>query len=214
MGKLQVALDLIDLDDALKLVQKLQEWVDIIEVGTPFLIENGLKAVSLLKESCPDKEILCDGKIMDAGLYEASSMFRAGADWVTVMACTDEATIRECVQAAKQANGRIMADLLTVTNMAQRVAILESAQVDCAAVHTGVDQQHLGKTPLSDLRELRQCSQNIQVAVAGGISASTVKEYMTLSPDILIVGGGILSQADPVAAAQAIRAAMHTHEKE
>ena len=50
--------------------------------------------------------------------------------------------------------------------------------------------------------------------MAGGISASTVKEYMTLSPDILIVGGGILSQADPVAAAQAIRAAMHTHEKE
>lgn len=208
MCKLQIALDAIGLEDALTLIERLGPLVDIVEAGTPFVLEHGLDAVRRLKERFPAHEILCDGKIMDAGLYEANSMFRAGADWVTVMACTDDATIEECVASARRAGGRVMADMLSVHDLTDRVAFLEAAGVDCIAVHTGVDQQRRGQTPLDHLRQLRGCVKKALVAVAGGIGTDTADAYMAYSPDILIVGGGILSQSDPVAAASAIRSRM------
>ncbi len=76
------------------------------------------------------------------------------------------------------------------------------------AVHTGVDQQHAGRTPLEDLQELKQYAKKAQIAVAGGINSETVGEYVALEPDIVIVGSGILNAADPVEAAKTIKAAL------
>ena len=76
------------------------------------------------------------------------------------------------------------------------------------AVHTGVDQQHAGRTPLEDLQELKQYAKKVQIAVAGGINSETVGEYVALEPDIVIVGSGILNAADPVEAAKTIKAAL------
>ncbi len=212
MTKLQAALDTVDLEQALGLIADLAPLVDIIEAGTPFVLANGLEGVRRLKRRFPEKEILCDGKIMDAGAYEAREMFRAGADWVTVMACTDDATVAECVHAARWAGGRVMADMLCVRDMPARVAFLESAGVDCIAVHTGVDQQRRGRTALDDLRCLRGCVTRARLAVAGGISPATADAYLKLNPDILIVGGGIFSQAEPLRAAEAIRGSIRAHD--
>ena len=40
--KLQLALDDITLDDAVELLDKVHTYVDIIEVGSPFIIEEGM----------------------------------------------------------------------------------------------------------------------------------------------------------------------------
>lgn len=208
MTKLQVALDLIEIVPAKKLIGELENYIDIIEVGTPFLIRYGLEAVRRMKQLHPKLQVLCDGKIMDAGLCEASEMFEAGADWVTVMACTDDDTISQCCKAARQFGGNVMADMLCAGEVESVVRRLERLGVDCAAIHVGVDQQARGITPLQMLTELRACSPKCKIAVAGGITAQTVSEYLKLQPDILIVGGGILESADPKSAALNIRKAI------
>ncbi|MEG0639185.1 MAG: 3-hexulose-6-phosphate synthase [Clostridia bacterium] len=201
MPKLQVALDTLLLPEALLLVEQLQATVDLVEVGTPFLLRYGLEAIGQIKTKCPSLEILCDGKIMDAGGYEAEMMYRAGADWVTVMAVTDDATIQECVSAAQKMGGRVMADMLCVTEIAHRVQRLEALGVDCIAVHTGVDQQRLGRTALGDLRRIKNCATRCEIAVAGGITCHTLDAYLALFPDIFIVGSGITEQPNPLEAA-------------
>lgn len=206
--KLQLALDVLSLEDALVLAQSVEDQVERFEIGTPFLLEYGMEAVRRFRERFPDKELLADTKIMDAGKLEADSAFRAGADLVTVLAVTDLATIRACVETADRVGRRVVADMICVTDLARKVWELEEAGVHGIAVHTGVDQQVQGRTPLSDLETIKACARRAEVAVAGGIALKTIPDYCALRPDVLIIGGGIVSAADPVSEARAIRRAI------
>lgn len=209
MAKLQLALDDISLENALSLLQDLQDDIDIVEVGTPFMIQYGMKAVREIRKAFPELYILCDGKIMDAGAYEAEEMLQAGADCITVLAVTDDSTIRACVKTAEKYHADVMTDMLRVQDLASRAKELEQLGVDIIAVHTGVDQQAQGRTPLMDLKELKHAVSSARLAVAGGIKLDTVDAYLSLDPDIIIVGSGILREKDPRRAARDLCQRIH-----
>ena len=124
--KLQLALDDITLDDAVELLDKVHTYVDIIEVGSPFIIEEGMRPVRIFKEKYPDCEILADTKIMDAGEYEAEETFKAGADYCTVLGVTDTLTIEGCVKAAKEYGKQTMVDMICVEDVPKRVKEIEA----------------------------------------------------------------------------------------
>lgn len=201
-SKLQLALDDITLENSLVLLEKIEEYVDIVEVGTPFMMEYGMEAVRQIKNQFPSLEVLCDAKIMDAGSYEAHVTFNAGSDYVTVLGVTDDLTVKDVVKAAKEAGKKVMVDMICIEDLAARVPAMEALEVDVIAVHTGVDQQAAGRTPLDDLKEMRKHVKKAQLAVAGGINNQTITEYLKYEPEIIIIGSGIVGAADPVAAAK------------
>ena len=49
--ELQLAIDLLNKEEAAKLAQKVEEYVDIVEIGTPIVINEGLPAVQHLNEN-------------------------------------------------------------------------------------------------------------------------------------------------------------------
>lgn len=202
--KLQIALDDITLYEALSLVEKVKDYIDIIEVGTPFVYEYGMQAVRIMKEHFSDKEILADMKIVDAGYYEAEEAMKAGADYVTVLGVADNLTIKGCKEAAEKYGKEIVVDMICVTDMAERIAKLEELGVHGLAVHTGTDQQAAGRTPLDDLKVMTAAAKSAKISVAGGIHVDTVKDYAAYKPDVLIVGGGICRAEDPIVAAKKI----------
>ena len=211
--KLQLALDEFDLEQSLALAQRVREYVDIIEIGTPFVIRCGVEAVRAFVEAFPEKEILADLKIMDGGYFETVLALDAGASYVTVLGVTDDATIKGCYDAVREHGGSLVVDMVCVGDLTERVVECEVLGADVLAVHTGVDQQTQGRTPLDDLRVMKAAAQSAKVAVAGGISSSTIEEYLALDPDIVIVGGAISHADDPVAEARAIKLAMENAHK-
>lgn len=202
--KLQLALDEMPLGAAITFAEKLIDLIDIVEIGTPLMLREGTHAVRAIRDAFPDKEVLADTKIMDGGHFEAAMMFEAGADYATALGVADPSTITGCVQAAKAYGKSVVLDLLCVDELATRGQDLLALGVDILAVHTGADQQAEGRTPLLDLQDLRRAMPEAGIAVAGGISPSTIDRYVAERPDVVIVGSAICKADDPRAAAHAI----------
>lgn len=211
--KLQLALDDITLEDALSLVRTVRDYIDIIEIGTPFVIEYGMEAVRVMKKEFPEKEILADLKIMDAGDYEAEEALKAGADYVTVLGVTDILTVKGCIDAANRYGKQVVVDMIYVEDMPKKIAQMEEIQAHIIAVHVGADQQAAGREPLEDLKLMKECVKAAGVSVAGGINGKTISDYTALRPDIVIVGSGITHALDPVAEARKIYEAVHGGEQ-
>ncbi|WP_097497842.1 3-hexulose-6-phosphate synthase [Escherichia coli] len=209
--KLQLALDELTLPEALVFIDKVVDDVDIIEVGTPFLIREGVKAIKAIKEKYTHKEVLADAKIMDGGHFESQMLFDAGADYVTVLGVTDVLTIQSCIRAAKEAGKQVVVDMICVDDLPARVRLLEEAGADMLAVHTGTDQQAAGRKPIDDLITMLKARRKARIAVAGGISSQTVKDYALLGPDVVIVGSAITHAADPAGEARKISQVLLQH---
>lgn len=47
--KLQLALDLVDISGAIDTVKQVEQHIDIVEIGTPVVINEGLRAVKEVK---------------------------------------------------------------------------------------------------------------------------------------------------------------------
>lgn len=189
--KLQIALDTLSLEECIILLEQTKGNVDIAEVGTPFIIEEGMRPVRELKKRFPEIEILADTKIMDAGELEASSAFKAGVDIVTVLGVSNDETILGAIKAAKQHGGKIMIDMIAVKNLVERAKEIDAMGVDYICVHTAFDVQKSGKDPLDELKMINKVICNAKSAVAGGVKLSTIDEIVEEGAEIIVVGGAI-----------------------
>ncbi|MED3956048.1 3-hexulose-6-phosphate synthase [Priestia aryabhattai] len=194
--ELQLALDLVNISEAKEVVQEVQEYIDIVEIGTPVVINEGLKAVKEIKEAFPSLKVLADLKIMDAGAYEVMKASEAGASIITILGATNYSTIKGAVEEAKKQGTQILVDMINVKNLEQRAKEVDALGVDYICVHTGYDLQAEGETPFEQLQTIKRVVKNAKTAVAGGIKLNTLPEVVQSQPDLVIVGGGITSEKD------------------
>lgn len=202
--KLQVAMDLLTTEDALKLASQVAEYVDIIELGTPLIKAAGLSAVTAIKEAHPDKLVFADMKTMDAGELEADIAFKAGADLVTVLGAADDSTIAGAVKAAKAHNKGIVVDLIGVADKVTRAKEVRALGAKFVEMHAGLDEQ---AKPGFDLNGLLSAGAEARVpfSVAGGVKLSTIKDVQQAGAEVAVAGGAIYSAADPALAAKELR---------
>lgn len=199
--ELQLALDLVDIPGAKEIVNEVAEYIDIVEIGTPVVINEGLRAVKELKEAFPSLRVLADLKIMDAGGYEVMKASEAGASIITVLGVSDDSTIRGAVEEAKKQNTKVMVDMINVKNIEERAREIDQMGVDYICVHSGYDHQAAGISSFDDLLTIKRVVKQAKTAIAGGIKLNTLPQVIAAGPDLVIVGGGITSQADKRAAA-------------
>jgi 3-hexulose-6-phosphate synthase len=199
--ELQLALDLVDIPQAKQLVKEVEAYIDIVEIGTPVVINEGLRAVKEIKEAFPNLRVLADLKIMDAAGYEVMKASEAGADIVTVLGASEDMTIKGAVEEARKQGKQILVDMISVKNLEQRAQEIDALGVDYICVHTGYDLQAVGKNSFEDLLTIKRVVKHAKTAIAGGIKLSTLPEVIKANPDLVIVGGGITGQEDKHAAA-------------
>ncbi|AZU61729.1 3-hexulose-6-phosphate synthase [Neobacillus mesonae] len=199
--ELQLALDLVNIPEAKEVVKEVEAHIDIVEIGTPVVINEGLKAVKEIKQAYPHLKVLADLKIMDAGAYEVMKASEAGADIITVLGATDNATIKGAVEEAKKQGTQILVDMINVKDLEQRAKEIDALGVDYICVHTGYDLQAEGENSFQQLQTIKRVVKNAKTAIAGGIKLNTLPEVVQTQPDLVIVGGGITGQQDKKAVA-------------
>ncbi len=210
---LQLALDFVNLEQALRCAREaVKGGADWLEAGTPLIKSEGLDAVRTLRREFPSATIVADMKVMDAGRVETESAAKAGADIIHVLGGASDATIKECVEAARRYDARIAVDLLEVGSAEDMVRRAREAAAMGAAsvcVHTPIDRQMRADMPFEDLKAVAAES-GVPVAVAGGINSETAVDALEAGASIIIVGGAIANSPDPKAATEAIKKAMTT----
>ncbi len=206
--ELQLALDLVNIPEAIELVKEVEEHIDIVEIGTPVVINEGLRAVKEVKAAFPNLKVLADLKIMDAAGYEVMKASEAGADIVTILGAAEDQSIKGAVEEAKKQGKKILVDMIAVKDLAGRAQEVDAMGVDYICVHTGYDLQAVGKNSFEDLQTIKSVVKNAKTAIAGGIKLETLSEVIKAQPDLVIVGGGITGQADKKAAAEKIQQMM------
>jgi len=202
---IQLALDSLDFDQTLQLAEKAAPYIDIFEIGTPCIKHNGIELVKALRSRYPNKLILVDLKTMDAGQYEATPFYAAGADICTVLGVSGMATIAGVIDAAKEYDAEAQVDLINVPNKAECAREAAKLGVRIIGVHTGLDAQAAGQTPFADLQEIAALGLNVRISVAGGIKANTIKQVVDSGADIVVVGAAIYGAACPAEAARNLR---------
>ncbi|TLM83702.1 3-hexulose-6-phosphate synthase [Pseudarthrobacter sp. NamE2] len=205
--KLQVAMDLLSVEDALKLAGKVAKYVDIIELGTPLIKTEGLSVITAVKEAHPDKLVFADMKTMDAGELEAEIAFEAGADLVTVLGAADDSTIAGAVKAAKLRSKGVVVDLIGVEDKVTRAKEVRALGAKFVEMHAGLDEQ---AKPGFDLNGLLRAGveAGVPFSVAGGVKPSTIDAVQQAGADVAVVGAAIYGAADPTQAAKELRSAI------
>ncbi len=210
---LQIALDFVTLNRAMKLAEEAVEGgADWLEAGTPLIKSEGLDAVRELRKRFPDKTIIADMKIMDAGRVEAEAAAKAGANIIGVLGVSSDATIKECIEAGRNYGFDVIVDMIGVSDVATRAKQVEEFGATYVGIHIAIDEQMEGISPFEKLKQIAEAV-SIPIAIAGGVNSETVVDAIDAGASIIVVGGAITKSPEAKSATADIKKAMETHQK-
>ncbi|MEM0293512.1 MAG: orotidine 5'-phosphate decarboxylase / HUMPS family protein [Saccharolobus sp.] len=197
---LQIALDFIDINDAIKIVNQVKDFEnEIIEIGTPLLKATGIEGIKKIRKIVSDKIVLADTKTADAGDVEVEIAKLGEANIMTVLGIMDNSTISSAVKKARELDILVQADLINVKNTYERARELKELGVDIIGLHVGLDVQKSRGITIANLRdEIAKISNlNTIISIAGGLNKDKIFELIDLPINIFVVGSAITKSNDP-----------------
>ena len=207
---LQLALDTYDLPSALAPLQQAASQIDIIEVGTILCLSEGMGAVRIIRSLFPEKTILADVRIAEAGGIIARMAFEAGADWVSVVSGAAPSTADVVYDVARQHGGDVQIELSDGWTWDQAERWREIG-IDQAIIHRSRDAEAQGKLAwgAADLNNIQRLAQmGYRVTVAGSVGVDDISLFAGIPVYIFIAGRAIRNAADPASAAAAFQDAI------
>lgn len=191
----QISLDVTTIEEALSTAKlAMRAGVDWLEVGTPLILAEGLRAVRELRAHFPDTPIVADLKTMDGGYLEAEMMAKAGANFVVVMARAHEETIRAVCRAGADFGVGVMGDNMACADMVDAARRLEDLGCDCIIHHIGFDERGgiaaRGKQPPTPLDELAEvvAAVDIPVQAVGGLTIDQAIATPDYGAPLVVIG--------------------------
>ena len=206
---LQIALDNLSLNDAFNALAPVADAIDIIEVGTILLCAEGTKAVSEIKKRYPNKIVLADAKIADAGEIISNMLFNANADIITAICCADISTITKMHQAALKRNKEIQIELTGYWSWEQAQA-WRNAGVPQVVYHRSRDAELAGKGwSEEDITKIKRLAEmGFKVTITGGINLNNLPLFQGIPIYIVIAGRAIRENSNPLQAANDLTTAI------
>lgn len=202
---LQIALDSTDLSTAVAIANRVESYVDIIEVGTILAFAEGMSAVKTLRQQHPDHLIVCDMKTTDGGAILARMAFEAGSNWITVSAAAHPATIAACKKVADEFDGEVQIELYGHWTMDDARSWVDMG-ISQAIYHRSRDAELAGVswTP-EDLQRMQALSDcGLAISITGGIVPEDVPLFKGIRAKAFIAGRALAAETGQ-ATAEALR---------
>jgi 3-hexulose-6-phosphate synthase/6-phospho-3-hexuloisomerase len=209
---LQVALDLISIEDALRIASTARvNNADIIEAGTLLIKAYGMQAIRSLKQICPDTPILADMKILDNGMKEVELAVTSGADIVTVSALASDKTILDAVLTADKYGAKVMVDFMYVTNPLDRALMLCERGIDYICIHASPPSSSSSAIVTTNITEEKYYDIGDSIKVVKSLSSSCnipiavecildeesyICDFVRAGSSIIVVGSSIIKEYD------------------
>jgi 3-hexulose-6-phosphate synthase len=198
----QLSLDLTDLSEALRTADlAVQAGVDWLEVGTPLIIAEGMRAVRELRARYPEIPIVADLKTMDGGWLEAEIMAKAGASMVVVMGQAHAETVELVVKAGSDFGVKVMGDNMAMADPVEGAKRLEELGCDYVIHHVGFDMRTLRRergltapTPLDRLREVVDAV-SVPVQAVGGLTLEQAIDTPGYGAPLVVIGAPLAIDA-------------------
>ncbi|MGL5406804.1 MAG: orotidine 5'-phosphate decarboxylase / HUMPS family protein [Propionibacteriaceae bacterium] len=203
--RLQLAVDTDDLIGSLGAISKAAPYVDIIECGTILIIAEGTSAIRTLRALHPDKVLLADVRIAEAGSIIARQCFAAGANWVSCVAGASLTTISQVVSVAKEYGGEVQVELADEWYDLDRAQAWRDLGVAHVIVKRSRDREAAGDLSWKpeDLGRIQELAAlGYTVTVTGGITAKDLATFAGSPVGVIIAGRSIMGATDPATAAQ------------
>jgi len=209
--RLQIALDKVDLPSALAPLQKAAPSIDIIECGTVLILAEGLRAVREIRALFPDKEILADIRIAEAGKLLPTMAFEAGASLVSVVAGASMTTVKQVCQVAAEHGGEVQIELADEWYDADKARQWRDAGAQHVIVKRSRDREAAGDLswgPADIARVDELAAMGFTVTITGGIKPNDLETFRGHPVGIIIAGRSVAGSDDPLAAADELQAAI------
>src|SRR3982751_1551425 len=121
---IQIALDYPTMEQAIASArQGIEAGVDILEVGTPLIVAQGVNTIGQLKRAFPDFPVLADYKTMDSGGKNVQLTHGQGGQYMTVCGNAPDETVRAAVAASKETGVKVVVDLIGCKDVPARAAV-------------------------------------------------------------------------------------------
>ncbi len=198
---IQIALDFPTIDQAIAVAKLgLQAGVDILEVGTPLIVAQGVNTIGQLKRAFPNAPVLADYKTMDSGGKNVHLTHQQNGQYMTVCANGPDETIQAAVAASKDTGVHVVVDLIGVKDVPGRARQCEGWGVHMAYLHYGADQRRADATRDST-QWLAETKRAVTIPVGvGTFDAEDAIRAVEAGAALVAIGHPVISAVDPLAA--------------
>jgi 3-hexulose-6-phosphate synthase/6-phospho-3-hexuloisomerase len=201
---IQIALDFPTIQHATACARLgIEAGVDILEIGTPLIVAEGVKTIGQLRRSFPDYPILVDYKTMDSGGKNVQLAHTHGAQYMTVCGNAPDETVRAAVDAGRETGVKVVVDLIGCKDVRGRAFQCQDWGADMLYLHYGADQRRADAS-----RDSTQWLDEVlrAVSIPVGVGTFGVEDAVRAvrgGASLVAIGHPVISAEEPLAALSA-----------
>ena len=195
-----LAMDLMDLKEAEKVCESINEYIDTIKIGYPLTLAEGLSTIGFFKEKF-DYKVICDYKVADIPATNekiANQTFDAGADAIICHGFVGSDSVDACKTSAEDHGGEVF--LLTEMSHPGAIKFLQPNADEIArmGVEMGITNYVAPSTRPKRLSEIRNIVGKDAFMISPGVGTQGGDPRETLKySNALIIGRSIYNAEDP-----------------
>ncbi len=204
--KIQLALDTLSTEEALKvLASGVADEVDIVECGYCLIAREGARVVKYFREILPNKPLLADLKIVDAGNAIGSALLDGRPDYTTLLCACEPGTIDAVISEREKRNlkTQLQMELYGHWSFDDIPMWKEKGISQLTLQHSGDKPGGWDEEELATLKKLVNCG--INVAATGHIDYDELDKFVGIPVSCFIFGSAIKNAANPKEEAKRIR---------